>query len=185
MLYALGMASGFLFEYLGVNYGFPFGHYEYLAFERTKVLGVPVPIVMAWGAYVYAAYISVDASGWRRVLAASLMLVSLDLAVDPAMVKLGLWVWRTGCPCIFGIPVTNYLGWFFTSLIALITYKSLFEEPERIRWGLLTFLSLYLPIVAVSHEFIPLASSLALTILIWILFRISDGKKLFDGPSVD
>ena len=52
-LYLLGMASGFLFEYLGVNYGFPFGSYEYLAFERAKVLGVPVPIVMAWGAYIY------------------------------------------------------------------------------------------------------------------------------------
>ncbi len=173
-LFALGSISGFIFEFIGLNFGVPFGKYEYIAFQKGRIGGVPFPIVVAWGTYVYVSYMSLRSNGWIRPVLASALLVSLDLLIDPVMVSIGLWKWISSCPCIFGIPLINYVGWFITALFATALFKVLGENPLSVRWGYFTFLSLYAPIVTVSltsgHIFFePLLISLAISLaLMWV-----------------
>lgn len=60
--------------------------------------------------------------GWRRSLAflslSALAMTAWDLFLDPMMVTWGIWDWQYH-GSYFGIPLTNFLGWFIVS--ALIT----------------------------------------------------------------
>jgi putative membrane protein len=55
-------------------------------------------------------------------LVASFLMVAWDLAQDPiwATVLHG-WVWRDGGPW-FGVPVSNYLGWFGTVYVIYLLF---------------------------------------------------------------
>ena len=156
LLVLSGMIWGLLGEYIGLNYGFPFGSYRYLAFKGAEVLGVPYPIIIAWGIYLYTSYLA-SASFLReklkRAFFASFLMVNLDLAIDPVMVARGLWAWNQRGEW-FGIPLSNYAGWFAVSLLASLTYARLSkDEPETT--GPITFLP-YLSIYAQLFYLSPL-----------------------------
>ena len=53
-----------------------------------------------------------------RWVVAALALTAWDLFLDPQMVGEGYWVW-TGDGAYRGIPLTNYVGWFFSALVVL------------------------------------------------------------------
>ena len=53
-----------------------------------------------------------------RWVVAALALTAWDLFLDPQMVEEGYWVW-TGNGAYRGIPLTNYVGWFFSALMVL------------------------------------------------------------------
>jgi len=129
---ALGSAFGFAAEYLGLHYGALFGSYTYLKLREAMVLDVPVPVILAWGIYLYTSYLVASAvveGRWRRALATPASMVLPDLALDPAMVSAGFWEWRERGPW-FGVPLTNFLGWFLVSLAAcLATQRSAVRSP--------------------------------------------------------
>jgi putative membrane protein len=130
-----GSLIGFIAEYIGLRLGAPFGSYTYNAFRAARVLGVPIPIILAWGIYLYTCYLAsatLVKERWKRILVASLLMVNLDLAVDPVMVKLGLWSWSQQGPW-FGVPLSNYAGWFIVSLLSLLVYAMFSgREPEKV-----------------------------------------------------
>jgi len=62
--------------------------------------------------------------GWRRILLASLLMCMFDLSIDPVMTSWNGWVWKTATPLNwFGIPWTNYVGWFLVSLAIFWLYE--------------------------------------------------------------
>jgi len=153
VIFISGASVGFLMEYLGLSFGIPFGGYRYLAFREASLMGVPLPIIITWGTYLYTSYLasSMVTSRSLRSLFTSLLMVVLDLAVDPVMVSLGLWEWQSRGPW-FGVPLTNYLGWFITSLLALLLYYLLAVDLRPCGWpAAIPYLTSFLPLMAVSR----------------------------------
>jgi putative membrane protein len=77
-------------------------------------LAIPVAWLMmlppAWG----VASLITGGYGLAFVVVSALAFTAWDLFLDPQMVAWRLWVWQK--PGIyFGIPLTNYVGWFLAS----------------------------------------------------------------------
>lgn len=146
-----GSAMAWLSELSSIHNGFPYGHYYYLDGTRGKeiwVLGVPL---MDSISYVFLAYASYSLallvfspllrSRWMvyiletkkirdslqvRILGA-LLLVYLDIIIDPVALRGDRWFLGRiyGYPeqgIYFGVPLSNFLGWFavgFSMIYAL------------------------------------------------------------------
>jgi putative membrane protein len=122
----LCIAVGNISENLSIVTGFPFGHYYFVELMGPKLFQVPVLLGLA---YIGMSYVSwtlaraivgnphASVTGLRIFtlpLVASFLMVAWDLAQDPVWATmLHGWVWRDG-GAWFGVPVSNYLGWFGT-----------------------------------------------------------------------
>jgi uncharacterized membrane protein len=125
-VYALSLAS----ELAGTTVGFPFGPYRYTDGLGVKWFGhVPVLIPLSW---FFMALPSYAIARWRfpqsvaaRVVAGSLVLLSWDLALDPAMsLVTKYWVWGVAGP-YYGMPILNLVGWYVTGLALMIALSAL------------------------------------------------------------
>lgn len=180
----VGSLVGFISEFISLKYGFPFGHYSYEGFG-ARIAGVPIPIVVAWGIYLYICYLSASPffRGMGRVIIAALLMVLLDLAIDPVMVELGIWKWEETGEW-FGIPSSNFFGWFITSIVALLLYKMLARRHDlgeiTIRWASIPYILSFLPILSISGAFsrIPSLISLVMVLALFsILVLLKVGQK--------
>src|SRR5260370_3496563 len=115
-----------LLENTSILTGFPFGHYYYTSCLGPKLFLLPLVIGPAYFGTGYLAWVlstvligDVRPKGsWFTTFAvpflASFMMVALDLGMDPTSSTIRhLWIWGQGGG-YFGVPLTNYLGWFFT-----------------------------------------------------------------------
>src|SRR3989440_5327540 len=106
--------------------GFPFGHYYYTSGLGPKLFLVPLLIGPAYFGTGYLAWVlstvlvgDVRSKGsWFTTFAvpfiASFMMVAWDLGMDPTSSTIRhSWIWEQGGG-YFGVPLTNYLGRFFT-----------------------------------------------------------------------
>ncbi|GGP19880.1 membrane protein [Thermocladium modestius] len=136
---AISSSVSFLFEFVGVHYGVPFGSYRYTAAMGPELLGVPFFIPLLWASL---GYFSLMASG--NYYAAAVGMVALDAGFDPLLSgPLGLWKWRGGGQ-YFGVPLTNFAGWLVVSLIIYLLFKaSTRYRPKPSAAGLLFYISYY------------------------------------------
>ena len=120
-----------ILENTSILTGFPFGHYHYTDSLGPKLFLVPILIGPAYFANGYLAWVlgNVLIGDLRRGAGAfatfavpffaSFLMVMWDLTFDPrASTIQHMWIWeqRGG---YFGVPLTNYLGWFFTVYVFL------------------------------------------------------------------
>ncbi len=130
---ATGFVIGLTAETVGVNTGIPFGRYEYVSLGGPHVLGVPLDVPMMWGLYAYLMYLIASSTVTRRggvgavlrIVYASLLMVVLDLAMDPFMVsEVHAWIWLDGWgPKWFGVPASNFIGWFIVSFAIFLIHE--------------------------------------------------------------
>jgi len=133
------------FENLSVITGFPYGLYNYS--PSLGVLPVPLIIIFEYFAMGYLSWIlanvltgqySQKLKGKQVFLVpfiATFIMVMWDLTVDPISSTLqGLWVWHNP-GAYFGVPLSNYFGWFMVVYIIfqlfgiyLTKYDSITEE---------------------------------------------------------
>ncbi len=171
----VGSLVGFASEFISLKYGFPFGHYSYEGFG-ARIVGVPVPIVIAWGIYLYICYLSSAPFFKRmgRIITTALLMVLLDLAIDPVMVELGIWRWEEVGEW-FGIPSSNFFGWFVTSVVALLLYKMLVRRHDlgeiTMKWASIPYILSFLPILSISGASSRIPSLISLVIAL-TLFSI-------------
>src|SRR5438128_8564734 len=115
-----------ILENTSILTGFPFGHYHYTDVLGPKLFLVPVLIGPAYFATGYLAWVLAnvligdvkrEANAFTVVAVpfiASFLMVMWDLTLDPrASTIQHQWIWEQGGG-YFGVPLTNYLGWFFT-----------------------------------------------------------------------
>ncbi len=110
-------------ELAGTTYGIPFGKYEYTALLGPMVLDrVPYLIPLSWFFMSVASYaiallvLGRGATRWLVIPSASILLLTWDLTLDPAMSHLApFWVWAE-VGSYYGTPLMNLLGWFVTGL---------------------------------------------------------------------
>jgi putative membrane protein len=120
-----------ILENTSILTGFPFGHYHYTDGLGPKLFLVPLLIGPAYFATGYLAWAlsTVLIGEVRRGSAAfttvavpfiaSFLMVMWDLCLDPTASTIRhIWIWEQGGG-YFGVPLTNYLGWFFTVYVFL------------------------------------------------------------------
>jgi len=106
--FGLTMVLSFLAEYMGANYGWIFGSYDYTSTSGPSINGVSVLVPFTWAILLYAAYMLIhwllDLRGERRgrtwygkviwsaliALATGICVAAWDLMGDPVWVS-GVW----------------------------------------------------------------------------------------------
>jgi putative membrane protein len=110
-----------LVEAAAVLTGFPYGAFHYSDALGFKVLNVvPWSVAFAYLPILLGSYAVAKAlDGGSRLRAAamsSLLVVAVDLVIDPGAVAQGLWVWAED-GAYYGVPLVNYGGWLLTGFI--------------------------------------------------------------------
>lgn len=119
-------------EWIGSNTGLLFGVYHYTKLLQPQILGVPLLIPIAWfmllpPSWVMAQQIlGAHLRGWQRHIAFAALsaaaLTAWDLYLDPQMVERGFWIWAQPSG-YFGIPWSNYVGWFVTAFVITLIIR--------------------------------------------------------------
>ncbi len=139
-------------EWSSVHNGFPFGLYHYIDATRGReiwVFGVPFMdslsfTFLAFASYTVALLLSsplyrrgadfriLDTWQIRRAprvwLMAALFMVMVDMVADPLSVLgerwfLGKIFWYDRPGPHFGVPISNYLGWYFVAAITIAIFQ--------------------------------------------------------------
>jgi uncharacterized membrane protein len=141
-------------EWSSVHNGFPFGLYHYIAATRGReiwIAGVPFMDTLSFTFLGYASYtvaLLIASPLYRRGLdwrvldtrkirrspriwlMASLFMVMVDMVIDPLSVRgdrwfLGKIFWYDPPGPHFGVPISNYSGWFFVAAITVALFQLL------------------------------------------------------------
>jgi uncharacterized membrane protein len=98
----------FFSEVIGVQTGWPFGSYEYGATLGPKLFGVPLLIGTNWLVLVLcsASLTHFINNKWLASLAGALLMVGLDILLEPVAIMSDYWSWQGS-----GIPIQNYISW--------------------------------------------------------------------------
>ena len=119
---AIAFAAGMAAEICGVNSGLPFGVYHYTSKLGISLAGVPLIIGLNWVLLSYVCgIVAKDYTNgrWQRILAASLLMVAIDLLLEGFAIKHGFWLWETQSP-----PISNFISWLLISMgIQWVFYK--------------------------------------------------------------
>lgn len=143
---ATTLLISFAVENLGVATGVPFGHYVFTVGATFPHVG-RIPIIvgglyvgMGYAAWVIASLIVAGHVGRPRdrlecfaiPAAAAFVMVQWDTVLDPVESTLARnWVWF-GRGGYFGVPLTNFLGWYLTTWLIFQTVAGLlFYRRDR------------------------------------------------------
>jgi putative membrane protein len=155
-VFALG---GFIAEAVCLATGWPFGSYEYTGLG-PQLAGVPLVIPVAWAVllvYVSQMQARLRAPRWLYALVGAAWLTLLDFAVEPLTAgPLGWWNWL-GSGQYYGVPLSNFAGWFVLSFILLMLAPRITTPCPWVRmigvsvplFALITALVLGYPVVTV------------------------------------
>jgi uncharacterized membrane protein len=155
-------------EWSSVHNGFPFGLYHYIESTREQELWVAgVPFMdslsftfLAFASYTMALLVScplyrrgidlrlLDTAELRRAprvwLLAALFMVMIDFAVDPLSARgerwfLGKLFWYDPPGPHFGVPISNYIGWFVVAALSIGIFQRLDSRFGRAGkpWGII------------------------------------------------
>ncbi|HVN64785.1 MAG TPA: carotenoid biosynthesis protein, partial [Candidatus Binataceae bacterium] len=147
-------------EWSSVHNGFPFGLYHYIEATRGReiwIAGVPfmdslsftflgfasytVALLVCSPLYLRGADLRIaDTRAIRRAprvwLLAALFMVMIDWVVDPLSVLgdrwfLGKIFWYDPPGPHFGVPISNYLGWYFVAAVTIAIFQFLDAALNR------------------------------------------------------
>lgn len=114
-VYALAM------ETMALITGFPYSSFYYSDLIGYKIGGyipytVPFAYLPIFLGCLYLASTKTE-DKLKLIISITLLVLIVDLILDPAAVALHLWIYLT--PAFFyGVPLTNFLGWIFTNILA-------------------------------------------------------------------
>lgn len=119
------------FEAISIQTGFPFGHYHYNTLPGPRLFQVPLLIMPSYFGMGYIAWtlsqifnrqLGKKIKGIQIFLVpfiASFIMVMWDVVMDPIAATINKsWLWENGGN-YFGVPISNYLGWFFVVYLFL------------------------------------------------------------------
>jgi bisanhydrobacterioruberin hydratase len=113
---------GFTAEWIGVHKQWIFGDYRYGATLGPKIFDIPLTIGVNWFVLIYCTGVSMARSPipypWLRILTGAIILVLLDLLIEPVAIRFDYWTWTEGYP-----PLKNYLGWLVMSMLLLYLFE--------------------------------------------------------------
>ncbi len=162
IFFIIALTFGLVSELMGVKYGY-LGRYYYNPELTPFFFGlVPVMTVISWATIIYIAFavsnLILKVSGIQKpdikgnklhclvllILLSSIsgfVAANLDMLLDPVVVANHGWFWIDGGP-YFGIPISNFVGWFVVTFTATFVYR-LYESFKSKKDGSLTKSSLF------------------------------------------
>lgn len=118
---------GFLVEWTGVHYHLIFGNYSYGKTLGLKLSGIPLMIGVNWFLLIYASGVLMQYSGIKnlnlRVITGAVVLVLLDLIIEPIAVRFDYWHWLIPGQTLTA-PYENYIGWFLVGGLMLGVFEA-------------------------------------------------------------
>jgi uncharacterized membrane protein len=161
----LGYLTAWLMELSSIHTGFPFGLYIYIPATVDRelwVMGVPFMDSLS---YVFLAYASFTMAllalgsgrwqegtyhleetlalrtSWRTTVLSAVLMMTLDIVIDP--VALRGYRWFLGqiysypeYGVYFGVPLSNFAGWFLVAFIMTRLLQFLIARlPAPLRWN--------------------------------------------------
>lgn len=146
---SLSFVISWIVEFVGCNYGWWFGDYEYTSALGIMVGNVPILVVFAWETIIYPSHLLADSfiakkpsgSGmaWLGMgvaaLATAMVTTTWDMMTDPVAVTLKWWKWDFGGSFLKdidgGIPFSNYWGWVGAVFIISFLYRLMFDRASE------------------------------------------------------
>jgi uncharacterized membrane protein len=178
---AICFVVGNISENIGIRTGFPFGSYYFTDVMGPKLLDVPLLMGPAYLAIGYTSWIlsqvilspAEEADLRPRVLATPLLatgiMVAWDISAEPIWSTIGhFWIWRHGGP-YFGIPISNFLGWFLANYIIFQLF-ALYLAKRTVAYGVARG---YWRLGVISF-LVVIATSLARSALVWSFGVVPD-----------
>ncbi|WP_344400728.1 carotenoid biosynthesis protein [Catellatospora chokoriensis] len=134
------------FENLSIMTGFPFGDYHYTG--SVKLFHVPIEIGPIYFGLGYISWLTAstlldradERLNWRErtgrfntfalpALSAAVMTM-FDVSVDSQASTVNhVWIWEDGGG-VFGVPYTNYLGWWLVTYLFFQIFALLLARPQ-------------------------------------------------------
>lgn len=117
-------------EIVGVNFGVPFGEYSYSHILGIKLLDTPIIMGINWLMLVYSGVLTMHqfiSNTWVKALASGLLLVFLDLLIEPVAIKWNMWSWQEP-----EVPLENFITWGAAAILfSLILSFSIGKETKN------------------------------------------------------
>jgi len=121
-IFALGIES------VGVLTGFPYTPFSYAESLGGKVGVVPWTVFFAWPPLVFGVWaIAKKLTKQHALVLAPLLLVAVDLVLDPVNTGLGFWIWEQ-TSWYYGVPLLNFAGWLFSGTIGVFLLSRFFPK---------------------------------------------------------
>jgi len=209
---AVGYAISFLSEVSSINTGFPYGWYYYVEATKGKelwIFGVPFFDSLSYVFLAYCSYtaallvvspikasrrdvVTLETSSIRKsfsvLLLGSLFQVFLDIIIDPVALQghrwfLGRIYGYREAGYHFGIPFSNYAGWFLVSALMIFALQRIDartgKRGERPKGVIVApFRSLYGPVLYLSV----IVFNLTITVIIGERLMAMTGIFIFTLP---
>lgn len=140
---------GFVAEAAALEYGVIFGGDYSYNMDVLFIAQVPLLVILYWAVFIYTGYCIVNSFlYWTNkkkpskknknlmllpllVIFDGLVVLAIDLFMDPLQVIEGYWSWSGGGP-YFNIPIGNFVGWFMVASVSTGIFR-LFEyyKPHK------------------------------------------------------
>lgn len=160
-------------ETVGLLTGFPYGEFTYGGMLGPLLPGgAPILLPFAYVPLVIGAVALVHAKPGLRVLLATLLLVAIDLVLDPGAVAFGLWSF-TGPAILHGVPLSNFIGWLVSGSIAVLLTRAFIDPEPHLSYSLLLHVSFWTGVVAGFDLLIPTVVGVILMIFVTRSLRAS------------
>jgi putative membrane protein len=128
---ALVFISGIVLEWVGVHKKWIFGDYAYGQTLGLKIFDIPLTIGINWFLLIYAAGVTMQRSRLKsmapRVIVGALLLVLLDLLIEPIAIRFDYWHWADNI-----IPFKNYYCWLLVSAVMLFVFEKFGFKKQSI-----------------------------------------------------
>ena len=127
--YVVVALLGFLIEFLGVNYGWFFGEYQYGENLGTKISGTPILIGLNWAMLVIITgqiARSFLPKKWMRVSFAAGLMLLLDLLMEKTAPAFDFWEFKDEI-----VPISNFIAWFVFALFFQLIFQGLNAKGDN------------------------------------------------------
>jgi len=122
---------GFTVEWIGIHTHRLFGQYNYGNTLGLKLFGVPLTIGCNWFMLIYSIGVLMQCSRLKsfilRAFVGALLLVLLDMLIEPVAVRFDYWHWANSV-----IPLKNYICWLGISFLMLLVFEALRLKQQSI-----------------------------------------------------
>jgi len=117
---------GFIIEAIGTSTGVIFGQYSYGQTLGFKILATPLTMFINWATLMFCSLMLINQFNYKlnkyiKSCLAALLMVFMDLFIEPVAVKFDFWSWQSaGINSFLVAPLQNYLAWFIISFVLYI-----------------------------------------------------------------
>ena len=130
LAFSIAFFIGLLVEVIGVNTGILFGQYQYGSPLGFQIFNTPLIIGVNWFILSFSSLGIISTfinSNLFKALLSAILMVLLDLIIEPVAIKLNFWTWEK-----VSVPIQNYIMWFITAFIINYSVSILVKEFNKL-----------------------------------------------------